>query len=238
VLRKGKGGGRIIGMARGMDKEIAAGACAGRRGRPKVKPDEEQRVRIVERAGKLFRDKGYGPTTTDDLAAFCEVSKRTLYRLFGSKLSLFAAVVAAYRFEMLALPGDYDDLPLEEALGRIFKIDIDDETDRSRLAFLKVIIVEASHSSDLRQVLRTYGGDKARAHLAAWLDHQRKLGRIEVRDVENAAQILIDMLFGSAISRMFSEFNWPGSARRREYAHHCIALFLNGVLPRAAVSDR
>ena len=102
-------------------------AKARTRGRPKCTPDDVQCHSIVNGARRLFVKKGYGATTTDDIAAECKISKQTLYRLFPGKAALFAAAVAAISLKCLDLPREDDDLPLADSLALIFMADVSEE---------------------------------------------------------------------------------------------------------------
>lgn len=210
------------------------GSARGRRGRgrPKVASDAVRRGAIVAAACQLFLGAGYGGTTMDDVAAACRVSKRTLYRLFPGKADLFAAVVEAHRQSMLALPGDYEHLPLDAALEAIFRIDITPEADRTRLALLRLVAVEALHFPELAEMVHAHGGEKAAEALAAFLARQQAAGRIVIDDPRAMARILMDMVFGAILPKAHGHFDWPGAAARRAHVRRCIAVFLNGVAPR------
>ena len=73
---------------------------------------------------------------------------------------------------MLALPGDYDELPLDQALEKIFKIDIDPKADKERVALLRLVLMEALQFPELEDILRRHGGDRSREELANWLSEQ------------------------------------------------------------------
>lgn len=206
--------------------------AARQRGRPKLMPDEAQRSHIVESARDLFVERGYGRTTTDDIAARCRVSKQTLYRLFPSKQVLFAAIVDAHRQSMLALPEDYDGLPLQKALEKIFKIDIDSQADRGRVALLRMVMLESHQFPELKDILIRHGAEKAHDELRKWLAGQRKRGRIKIDDVDSAAHMLMDMIFGAVIFKASGDLTWPGAKQRSAYIRQCVSVFLNGVVPR------
>ncbi|NKB84502.1 helix-turn-helix transcriptional regulator [Ochrobactrum grignonense] len=53
-----------------------------KRGRPKVKSDDQRIAEIAQHARDLFISKGFAHVTMDDIAARCHISKRTLYSLF------------------------------------------------------------------------------------------------------------------------------------------------------------
>ena len=202
------------------------------RGRPKVMSDAAQRERIVEGARKLLLSKGYARTTTDDVAAACRISKQTLYRHFPGKPALFAAIVESHRQSMLALPGDYGDLPLDTALETIFRIDIDPKADKERVALLRLVMVESQQFPALEQTLLRHGADKARGELAAWLAAQARAGRMVIDDADSAAQILMNMIFGLAGLRDGKRLMWPDTQKRQDHIRRCVAIFLGGVVPR------
>jgi hypothetical protein len=133
---------------------------------------------------------------------------------------------------MLALPGDYDELSLEQALEQIFKLDIDTRLDRERAAFLRLAIVEEAQFPELGVILREHGVDKSRSLLAEWLAHQRAKARIEIDDVDSAAKMLMDMIFAAFVVQIHGEFEWPGEDERKIHIRRCIHVFLNGVRAR------
>jgi TetR/AcrR family transcriptional repressor of mexJK operon len=202
------------------------------RGRPKLRPDDAQRSSIVESARELFLQKGYGRTTIDEVASHCRISKQTLYRLFAGKPALFAAIIDRHRHAMLALPGDYDGLPLDHALERIFKIDIDPRADQERVALLRLVMLEAPQSPELGEIVHRYGAEKSRAELAKWLKARSASGDIMVDHPGSAARILMDMIFGAMAFKAIGGGNWSGDKDRNTHIRHCIAVFLNGVRPR------
>jgi AcrR family transcriptional regulator len=202
------------------------------RGRPKLRPDDAQRSLIAACARELFLQKGYGRTTTDEVAAHCRISKQTLYRLFPTKPALFAAIVDQHRQDMLALPGNYESLPLDRALEMIFRIDIDPQADKDRVALLRLVMLEVHQSPELGDIVRRHGADRSRAELAKWLMVQSASGVIIIDHPEIAARILMDMIFGPVALKAIDNFSWPGDEDRSSHIRRCIAVFLNGVRPR------
>jgi AcrR family transcriptional regulator len=199
------------------------------RGRPKCVSDDVQCDAIVNCARQLFIQKGYGATTTDDIAASCKISKHTLYRLFPGKAALFAAVVETHRQKWLDLPRDDDDVPLAETLAQIFMIDITDEADEERIAVIRLVLAEGRNYPELAEILKQYGGDYARLQLADWLARQCARGKLKPHDTTATAQILLDMVFGAIITKSLGDLEWPGGKQRRDHICNCIDVFLNGV---------
>jgi AcrR family transcriptional regulator len=201
------------------------------RGRPKCLPDDAQCHMIVNNARRLFVEKGYGATTTDDIAAKCKISKQTLYRLFPAKSALFAAVVASIRQKCLDLPRDDDDLPLADSLAHIFMADISEEVEQERIEILRLVIVEGRNFPELSNILKRHGLEFSRAELADWLTRQFMRGRLKAGDMTALAQMLIDMVFGAITIRNIGELDWPGAEQRHAHIHNCIDVFLRGVCP-------
>jgi AcrR family transcriptional regulator len=60
------------------------------------------RERLLQAALTCFADKGYHPTTTDEIVAESGLGKGTLYRYFKSKQDLFISLVEWFMLDMLA----------------------------------------------------------------------------------------------------------------------------------------
>lgn len=202
------------------------------RGRPKLMTDEQQATAIARQARDLFLENGYTRTPMEDIAARCHISKRTLYRLFPNKTEIFGAIIDDHRQSMLALPSDYDDLPLEEAIGRIFLVDIDEEAHRRRMELVHLVIVEAHQFPELAALLHERGGDKSRVMLTEWLEAQARRGRVDIEDADATAKTLMDMMFGAIVIDRGKGPQRPGGDDRRIRLRHAIRIFVNGVRRR------
>ena len=202
------------------------------RGRPKVIPDERQRATILRETRDLFIEEGYARATTEKVATRSRISKRTLYRLFPSKEELFAAIIDTHRRSMLDLPGDYDIIPLTDALERIFRIDLTPEEEHERYAVLRLAIIESARFPELDALFRQHGPEKSLSLLAEWFARQRTLGRIVVDDVDSTAKMLMDMIFGAVTFKRKGEVDWPHGAERKAHIRRCIHVFVNGIRPR------
>lgn len=209
-----------------MNKAPGCDELHRRPGRPRCAPDL-QRDAILCVARRLFVEQGFAATTTDDIAARCHVSKQTIYRLFPSKAALVAATVEAARRQWLALPVP-EDLPLAEALARIFLIDLEEEQDRARVLFVRMALREEQSQPELAGLMRRHGPEVSEAELAEWLEAQVRRGRIRPGDCRRYARMLMDMVFGAMLARGFGEIDWLDRAERRTHILSCIALFLHG----------
>jgi AcrR family transcriptional regulator len=66
---------------------------------------EQRRALIVEAAGRLFGERGYGGTRLDDVAAAAGVTKPVLYRHFESKSALYLALLERHRADLGSFAG-------------------------------------------------------------------------------------------------------------------------------------
>jgi AcrR family transcriptional regulator len=166
----------------------------------------------------------------DLVAARCRISKQTLYRLFSSKTELFMAIIAKHRASMLALPRDpKENLPLDEALEKIFMINIDEAAERDREAFIHLIMSEAQQFPEIAALLRTHGVEQSRQMLTDWLSLQQQRGLIAIADAASGARMLMNMIFGAMISHPGKPNDWPNRETRLQHLRQCIAIFVAGV---------
>lgn len=211
------------------DCEVGTTPAASRRpGRPKQRPDEQERQRIIAVACELFLDVGYGRTTMDAVAARCGVSKKTLYRLFPAKTDLFAAMIADHRRTMLALPRPDDALPPAQALAEIFRLDIDEAENRQRFAFIRLATADADRFPEIGAAITQEGAEPARRLLTDWLARQQQRGILRRFPPEAAARMLMDMVFSVLVKR-FPGDNLLTREQRIAHARQCIDVFLHGL---------
>jgi AcrR family transcriptional regulator len=210
-------------------RRIAAPRRAAPVGRPKVRSDDAQRAMIVSVAMALFLDVGFAEMKMSDVATRCAISKRTLYRLFPSKIALFRALVEVHRATMVHFPAGIETQPLDHALAEIFRIDLDDAEDETRRRFVMRAVEEARQVPEIGTILHEHGGEQTRGLLAEWLGKWLVHFPDRLENPLAAASILTDMMFGAVIRRQLEPRYWPGGTDRRAYLRECIRCFVNGV---------
>lgn len=86
---------------------------------PRGRPVATTHGEIEQAAFRMFAQRGFEATTLDDIAAAVGVSRRTLFRYFGSKNDIpwgqFDRTLADFREILEAMP---EDVPLHEAVFR------------------------------------------------------------------------------------------------------------------------
>ncbi|MDN7378386.1 TetR/AcrR family transcriptional regulator [Escherichia coli] len=173
-----------------------------RRGRPKIAGLDERKKAIVIGAYSAFIELGFAQTSTTEIARRAKVSKRTIYEVFSNKKEIFSEVIKEYKALFLDLPRpENEELPLNEALFRIFRLDISQEDAKEREALLKLMTRESILFPDLSDYLYATKTLRSRELLIEWLDIQQAQGRITVKNTGNCAGMLMDIVFGALIPR-------------------------------------
>jgi AcrR family transcriptional regulator len=86
-------------------RERARGASDHSRGQARTRL---ARAAVVDAAGALFLERGYGATTIETISAHADVPVATVYRLFGSKLGILKALLDR------SIAGDDESVPLAD----------------------------------------------------------------------------------------------------------------------------
>ncbi|NDW00116.1 TetR/AcrR family transcriptional regulator [Salipiger sp. PrR002] len=203
--------------------------AAPRKGRPKAADDAERRKHLIEVTTALFLEHGYQGVTMSKIAAAAHVSLNTVYRLFPGKPDLFAALVGEHRRSMVDLPGDYDDLPIAEALERIFFVNLDKAAEQRRFGLAQMLVTEAERSAELGEVFLGEGPAYTHKLLVDWLTRQHDLGRIAIEDAGTAAKMLMDIAFGAPGSHRKGALMWEGMQERNAHLKICFAIVARGM---------
>lgn len=165
-------------------------------GNPESRADET-RQRIIEAAAQVFGEKGYARATTRALAAAAGVNEVTLFRHFGNKQGLFAAVTEKYAGPAVTtaleaqFSGDYhrDLLTVGSQLMQMLL---------ERKEVLRMMLCEASHFPEVQAVM-VENPRQIRRMLARYLEQQIERGLVRSLHPEATAQAFAGMLFSYAI---------------------------------------
>lgn len=201
-------------------------------GRPKTMSDECQKEMILVNAKEIFLDKGFDATTMDELAHRCGMSKKTLYRLFSSKQALMVEIVSRHRVAMVALPGDYDHLPVETALVQIFRVDISEEEDLERLAVLRLMKTEGARSKVVLDILMEHAAGEGSRLLNEWVTNRCRSGSLSIDNIPLTVDILFDMVFGAIMHKGEPGCELPSHEDRKKKMRLAIEIFINGCRDR------
>jgi hypothetical protein len=124
----------------------------------------------------------------------------------------------------LPRPADEDDA-VDIVLQKIFMIDIDEETENERQAFIRIVVTEGAQIPEIVEILRRDGIDHSRQNLADWLAMEARRGKLVIENPLDGARMLMDLLFGAMGP---PRHDFKTRADRKHYLERCIALFVRG----------
>jgi TetR/AcrR family transcriptional regulator, mexJK operon transcriptional repressor len=158
----------------------------------------EKTEAILEAAGQLFREHGYGAVSMDQIAREAGVSKATVYAHFSSKDRLFAAMVhnACRVYAEGLMPAVTEMENVREALTHICR-----EIERfllspKTLGIYRVIIAEGPRFPELVQAFVESGPLPFRKMLAEFFEANNRRGTLNVPNPRLAAHQLIWLVRG------------------------------------------
>lgn len=157
-----------------------------------------KRQAILDAATRIFLDAGYGAASMDAIAHAAGVSKQTIYNNFGSKETLFGAIISRWCERLLTpfLTAEVKAQGVENALlflGRQFNgLILAPES----LALYRVLVAEVDRFPELGRISYTSGAAAAVESLAAYLSEETAKGVLHVNDPHLAAEQFFGMLCG------------------------------------------
>lgn len=158
----------------------------------------EKTEAILEAAGQLFREHGYGAVSMDQVARAAGVSKATVYAHFESKDRLFAAIVhnacRVYAEGLMPALTGMDDV--REALTQICREVVRFLLAPKTLGIYRVIIAEGPRFPELVQAFVESGPLPFRKMLAEFFEAHNRRGSLQVPNPRLAAHQLIWLVRG------------------------------------------
>lgn len=172
--------------------------------RPRGRPPAFDREAALDRAMRLFWDRGYEGASMDELTAAMGVSPSSLYAAFGSKAALYDQALDRY----LTGPGDYAgpvlaaDLPTRAAFERLFEVAAYELTRADQPLGCMVAIAE-THCSPAAEGVRAAVAERRLASLRLFEDRLKRgvaAGELSAdTDVGDLARYLATVLNGLSI---------------------------------------
>lgn len=191
---------------------------------------ERRRAAILEAAKAVFVEHGYANASLDDVIRRSGGSRATLYRQFGDKEGLFAAIIEQISAEMVAplrsFPPDQDPETVLLTFGRGFMSAL---MEPSGLALYRVLIGEAERFPELAKAVYRSGpmvaAEQLGAHLRRW--HAEK--RISVPSPDMAARQFLEMIKGDLHFRALLRLDTPRENEIDACVRGAVRLFVAGI---------
>lgn len=165
-----------------------------------MKPTEEERKKkrraILDTAADLFLSKGYDATSIAQVISITGGSKETIYRNFGNKENLFAAVVDDMLSGALQPLSELDihHLELREGLLFVALEHLDVVADKKGIALTRLVFSESQKHKRLGELFYKHAPHQGFSRLAKFLERHQSLGSFSSNDVQVAAEYFWGML--------------------------------------------
>ncbi len=165
---------------------------------------EFDRQKALDSALHLFRVKGYGVTTTENLREAMGIGRQSFYDTFKGKDEIYIEALEAYgleRYSSYVEIAQNEKSPLKAIEEILLTIPSEDDKDR-KLACLGVSSVcEFGESNKEIKILNDSAGIAIHGLLSKLIDEGQKSGEIDKSlKVSEAATFLLSMLSGLRVS--------------------------------------
>jgi AcrR family transcriptional regulator len=163
------------------------------------RPNQALSDRILKAAFEAFQAKGYAGTTTREVAARAQVSKRDLYALFEDKQAMLAACIASRAGRVasaLALPEVTSRPGLAKALREYGATFLRELSHPNVVALYQLGVLEAGRSPQVARALYTHGREATRKAFAEMLRGAQAAGFLGRGDPATMATQFFSLLWG------------------------------------------
>jgi AcrR family transcriptional regulator len=165
-------------------------------GRPPSLADDDRKALILQAAERVFDSSGYGDATMEEVARACGMAKKTVYKYFPDKASLFGALVESHDIadiDVRAVPGETSQARLtrliEDVAGAILS--------PRQITLTRLVIAESLKSPELAQRFYRDCVDKTMSHVAHAVATDPSLRLPPGLDSRAFADLLVSTLLGS-----------------------------------------
>jgi TetR/AcrR family transcriptional repressor of mexJK operon len=201
-------------------------------GRPRAADLEARNRNLIEKAGQLFLELGYGKVSLELIAREAHVAVRTIYVKFGGKAGLFKEVLIANRDRFISPHQmETDQRPMQEVIGEFSEHFLEMITAPEALAVQRMVVAEAKTNPELAHSFYDAGPRQSREMLSHYF--ARPDIRAQLRDnlaMDLIPGYLINCVMGDPFSRfLFDPAEQPRDEVRARL-HQRLELFYQSVL--------
>ena len=182
-----------------MGDECRQQGSQGNTGGTKARTENPKARLVLDAAFKLFCEKGYDTTSTDEVAQTAGVSKATVYAHFKSKENLLLAVVGDRTTGVssaLLPPPTEEPMGIADALRRIADKQASLLLTHCDFNLQRLIEAQASRFPEIGRMFWEEGAAKVLAEVTALLRAATADGQLDVPDPELAAIQFLSLVRG------------------------------------------
>ncbi|MGQ2967816.1 MAG: TetR/AcrR family transcriptional regulator [Allorhizobium sp.] len=167
-------------------------------GRPPSLADDDRKALILQAAETVFDSLGYGDATMEEVARACGMAKKTVYKFFPDKASLFGALVDSHDVAVIdsraATGGE------EQSEARLIRL-LEDVAaailSPRQITLTRLVIAESIKYPELAQRFYRDCVEKTMSHVAQALASDPSLRLPPGLDNKTFADMLVSTLLGS-----------------------------------------
>ena len=190
----------------------------------------ETQTKILRAAQRLFAQKGYGGTTTRDLAQAAGVAEGTLFRHFDNKKAILIEVATQGWIEILTdLLTELSEMASYKAVAQVMRrrmLSLPKNSDMMRVCFM-----EAQFHPELREQIQAEVIVKMTDVAEAFFQTAMDRGTYRQMNPRVVASIFLGMFTVAGFSQM-TLADEASPKDMQDLAEGLADIFLNGVLPR------
>ena len=193
------------------------------------KSTEQMRRDTILQAGvDVFLEYGYVSASVDEIVRRAGGSKRTVYKYFGNKEELFAAIIASLSSQMLsplgaAIDSDSDFQKTLEKLGKAY---LDVLLREDSLAIFRTVVSEGVRFPELAKTFFLNGPNAAVARLSGYLEQQVDNGSLKLDDTNAAARQYFGMIRSDLHMRAALGLELPSEDEINREVNRAVAMFV------------
>nr|WP_186363374.1 TetR/AcrR family transcriptional regulator [Rhizobium sp. ACO-34A] len=201
-------------------------------GRPPLFPDEERRGLILQAAERVFDAVGYGAATMEEVARECGMAKKTVYKFFPDKASLFSALIDSHD----TLIDDWtsqsrEGMVVEEHFRQLLLELSAFILSPRQLTLTRLVIAEARKSPDLARRFHKECMEKTLSFVTHELERGGLFAGRNPQEARRIADMFIGATLGAAqISALMLDMDQESLRRELVVRVEIAAAMLKGVL--------
>ncbi|HLZ55882.1 MAG TPA: TetR family transcriptional regulator [Ktedonosporobacter sp.] len=191
------------------------------------------REQLLEAALPIFREKGYGATTLDDIARKAGTTRGAIYWHFGGKAELFNTMVREQYNRSVA---DFitifkmDSAPVEKLRTLLVKMISYPEEDSDYRTMLELVSWKTEAFPELAEGIqeKVQGTREFIKHIAALIQRGIDAGEIRVSPApEVVATAAVSLIYGITSTWLLDQSAFSLKA----YAEEAVDIFIRGITP-------
>ena len=191
--------------------------------------ENETEARILQSAQRLFARRGYGGTTTRDLAQAAGVAEGTLFRHFESKKAILVRVATEGWVEILTdLLTELSEMASYKAISQVMRRRMSNLSHNVEL--MRVCFMEAQFHPELREQVQSEVIAKMTDVAEAFFQTAMDRGIYRPMNPRVVARIFLGMFTVAGFSQSTLSDEADSPKAMQELAEGLADVFLNGVL--------